>query len=195
MIDNRPKLTKTQKETYDAMVRFWSEHGYAPSTQELTSYLQKKSEIGVHALVKHLEEKGYIKSEQKSKRTMIIEGTLPQTRDYVICLPVLENKSDREFLSTDSIVGYYPVPRIYQRINNGYVLLENSYVNHTDINGILICQEQSRFIQDSSMYWVIKYLKQLHLIRTKRAEVIINGEEISIRPFVVAKVCGIIERI
>jgi repressor LexA len=65
-------MTKTEKETYDAIKDFIQTHGYSPTIRELCQITGKKSTSTISARLLNLQMKGYITTEEGKSRTIKI---------------------------------------------------------------------------------------------------------------------------
>lgn len=65
-------MTKTEKETYDAIKNFIQTHGYSPTIRELCQITGKKSTSTISARLLNLQMKGYITTEEGKSRTIKI---------------------------------------------------------------------------------------------------------------------------
>jgi len=63
-------LTRRQKDVYDFLVQFVTEHGYSPSFQEISKGLGLSSLATVHKHITNLEEKGLLKRDYNRSRSI-----------------------------------------------------------------------------------------------------------------------------
>ncbi|PIY95955.1 MAG: hypothetical protein COY66_05465 [Candidatus Kerfeldbacteria bacterium CG_4_10_14_0_8_um_filter_42_10] len=77
-------LTKKQKEILDYITEFISVNGYSPSYREIAEYFGLSSPATIYEHIKGLEDKGFIKAEEKKARSIKISKRERRER------PVLE---------------------------------------------------------------------------------------------------------
>lgn len=53
-------MTPRQKQCLDYIQRYWDEHGYAPSYNDIREALSAKSKSSVAALIEQLVQRGYV---------------------------------------------------------------------------------------------------------------------------------------
>lgn len=63
-------LTRRQREVYDFIRSFVSDHGYSPSLEEIGSHFQLSSVATVHKHVQHLVDKGYLRKAWNRSRSV-----------------------------------------------------------------------------------------------------------------------------
>lgn len=66
------ELKPTEKQIYDFIVKFISEHGYSPSYREICKGVFLCSTQTIHANMRSLAQKGYLKYEPSKSRTIVI---------------------------------------------------------------------------------------------------------------------------
>lgn len=67
-------LTKSQEMVLNAIRTFTAERGYSPSVRDLCEMCGLKSTSSVHARLKSLESKGYLKRYEKQTRSLVVVG-------------------------------------------------------------------------------------------------------------------------
>lgn len=65
-------LTKKQKEILDYLIEFISINGYSPSYREMAEYFGLSSPATIYEHIRGLEDKGFIKAEEKKARSIKI---------------------------------------------------------------------------------------------------------------------------
>jgi len=63
-------LTKKQKEILDYITEFITMNGYSPSYREIAEYFRLSSPATIYEHIKGLEDKGYIKAQEKKARSI-----------------------------------------------------------------------------------------------------------------------------
>lgn len=67
-------LTKSQEMVLNAIRTFTAERGYSPSVRDLCEMCGLKSTSSVHAHLKSLERKGYLKKHENQPRALVLVG-------------------------------------------------------------------------------------------------------------------------
>ena len=67
-------LTKSQEMVLNAIRTFTAERGYSPSVRDLCEMCGLKSTSSVHAHLKSLEKKGYLKKHENQPRALVLVG-------------------------------------------------------------------------------------------------------------------------
>ena len=80
-------LTKRQRQILDYLTSYASEHGYAPSFEEIAEHFNYNSLATVHEHLSNLERKGYIKRSYNESRA--IEILASDVMPHAIELPLL----------------------------------------------------------------------------------------------------------
>lgn len=81
-------LTKRQKQVLDYVTEYISDHGYAPSFEEIAQHFGYTSLATVHEHLSNLERKGYIRKAYNESRSIELVGT-PRPDGSGIELPLL----------------------------------------------------------------------------------------------------------
>ncbi len=81
-------LTKRQKQVLDYLTEYISDHGYAPSFEEIAQHFGYTSLATVHEHLSNLERKGYIRKAYNESRSIELVGT-PKPDGSGIELPLL----------------------------------------------------------------------------------------------------------
>lgn len=68
----RKKLTDRQQLVYDGIVKYQTEHGFAPSIRELCKICGLASTSSVYSHLKSLEDLGYIRRKEDAPRAIAI---------------------------------------------------------------------------------------------------------------------------
>ena len=103
-------LTRKQKEIYEFILAFTSEHGYPPSVREIAQAVNLKSPATVHFHLKGLREAGYIsQAEGKTRAITIVGGEAAGRKDQVPLVgyvaagaPILAQEHIEEYLTFDT---------------------------------------------------------------------------------------------
>lgn len=64
-------ITAKQKQVYDFIVSFTSDHGYPPAIREICAAVGLKSPSSVHAHIKSLQDLGYIQKDDRKTRALV----------------------------------------------------------------------------------------------------------------------------
>lgn len=97
-------LNPKERRVYNYILKFQSEHGYAPTVRELSSALGYRSTSSVHMYLKRLEMFGFITGEDgKSRSFKIVDERLP--RFFFVPL-VSKNSVENEKLVIEKNEGY-----------------------------------------------------------------------------------------
>lgn len=67
-------LTKSQEMVLNAIRTFTAERGYSPSVRDLCEMCGLRSTSSVHAHLKSLEKKGYLKKHENQPRALVLVG-------------------------------------------------------------------------------------------------------------------------
>jgi SOS-response transcriptional repressor LexA len=78
----KKRLTKKQEEVYNTFIDLTQKKGYFPTSREIGEALDK-DEAGIHRFMNTLEEKGWIKREDRKTRTARPVGFKEQTQDIL----------------------------------------------------------------------------------------------------------------
>ena len=75
-------MTPRQKQTLYFIRDHWEEHGHAPSYEEIRKGINAKSKSSVAAIIRKLEERGYIERIPNAARSIrLLHAPLPDTAD------------------------------------------------------------------------------------------------------------------
>ena len=78
-MENEKRLTEADQIAYHAIEQFVKENGYPPSVRDLCRITGKSSTATIQYRLKSLEQKGYIKTTSKGKRTIRITKRIEDT--------------------------------------------------------------------------------------------------------------------
>ena len=79
-------LTKKQKELYDFLTQYISEHSISPSFEEMKNAVNLKSKSGIHRLITSLEQRGYIKRLKHKARAMEITKEVISNDEFFLMI-------------------------------------------------------------------------------------------------------------
>ena len=65
-------MTKRQKQVLDFILKFWEEHGYSPSYEDIGKGLSIASKSNVHRLVYSLVNRGFLKNQPNKSRSLLV---------------------------------------------------------------------------------------------------------------------------
>jgi len=65
-------MTKRQKQVLDFVLKFWEEHGYSPSYEDIGSGLGIASKSNVHRLIYSLVNRGFLKNQPGKSRSLLV---------------------------------------------------------------------------------------------------------------------------
>ena len=85
------KLTKRQQDTLNFVKEYMVSHGYPPTVREIGKALDVSSPATIHAHLKNLEDKGFIKKEDSKNRAieLLVENEYQQKDENIIEVPLL----------------------------------------------------------------------------------------------------------
>ncbi|MEJ2519942.1 MAG: hypothetical protein P8Y91_06315 [Desulfuromonadales bacterium] len=81
-----PRLTARQQQVYDFLAAAIATNGYPPTLQEIARHLQVSGNLGVLRHLQALEEKGLIRRQPGSSRSIVLTD---QQRSDAVTLPLL----------------------------------------------------------------------------------------------------------
>ena len=109
-MENTFTLSARQQAVYDFIVRFYEERAYPPTVREIGEAVGLKSTSNVHAHLKTLEKKGYIRMDASRQRTISIVRQSALPAQEFVKLPVLNAGAvGSNALSFHQISGYVPI--------------------------------------------------------------------------------------
>jgi repressor LexA len=114
-------LTKRQREILDYLTSYGSEHGYAPSFEEIAEQFNYNSLATVHEHLSNLERKGYIKRSYNESRAIEIltSDAMPQAVELPLLGAVAAGAPIEELTAGETVA----VPQDFvRRAGNHYVL-------------------------------------------------------------------------
>ena len=65
-------MTRRQKQVYDFIREYWSEHGQSPTYAEITKFMGNKSKSSAHLTVARLDEQGWLRIVHGKKRSIMV---------------------------------------------------------------------------------------------------------------------------
>ena len=85
------KLTNRQKDVLDYVKSYIVSHGYPPTVREIGAALDTSSPATIHAHLKNLEKKGFIRKDFSKNRAieLLVDNEYAQTDDKVVEVPLL----------------------------------------------------------------------------------------------------------
>ena len=85
------KLTKRQQDTLNFVKEYMVSHGYPPTVREIGKALDVSSPATIHAHLKNLEDKGFIKKEDSKNQAieLLVENEYQQKDENIIEVPLL----------------------------------------------------------------------------------------------------------
>jgi repressor LexA len=107
-------LTKRQREIFDFIKNYLSDHGYPPTVREIGKALGLTSPSTVHAHLSKLEELGIVKRDPTKPRAIevlvdkakrAITGGIPLVGRVAAGAPILAEENIEEYLQIPSVIG------------------------------------------------------------------------------------------
>ena len=135
-------LTKRQKELFDYLDGYISEHGYAPTLEEIRGRFKLSSLATVHKHLTNLEQKGAIRRTWNHSRA--IELVSQNQRSGAVNLPLLGRVAAGQPIEALETTDHIAVPEEFIRRQNTFVLkvVGSSMVNDGILDGDFIVVEQ-----------------------------------------------------
>ena len=135
-------LTKRQKEFFDYLDGYISEHGYAPTLEEIRGRFKLSSLATVHKHLTNLEQKGAIRRTWNHSRA--IELVSQNQRSGAVNLPLLGRVAAGQPIEALETTDHIAVPEEFVRRQNTFVLkvVGSSMVNDGILDGDFIVVEQ-----------------------------------------------------
>ncbi len=65
-------MTKRQKQVFDFILKFWEEHGYSPSYEDIAKGVGIASKSNIHRLVYSLVNRGFLKNQPNKSRSLLV---------------------------------------------------------------------------------------------------------------------------
>lgn len=119
MITEENKLTKKQSELLDYIIKEMQQHGYPPTIRELCDKLSVSSSGTIHARLKALERKGYIRRDPTKPRAIELLKTENKTKLNVVRMEQDHNKR-RMIILTDGHREYTVLAETMRSCLNAY---------------------------------------------------------------------------
>lgn len=138
-------LTKRQQSVLNFIREQLQTRGYPPSVREIGQALGLTSSSTVHAHLKRLQDKGYIRRDPNKPRTIEVIGASPASNTTLV--PLLGTvRAGQPLLAAENIEGYYPLPEHFLRNGEVFMLrVKGTSMIAADIRegDILIVRRQS----------------------------------------------------
>lgn len=110
MKNDKEELTKRQKDMYAFIVRFCEERDYPPTVREIGAAVGLKSTSNVHAYLKVLEKKGYIRRDAAHQRTISIIRRTSSLQGESYKIPIVGAvAAGNPIFAFDDVQGYLPL--------------------------------------------------------------------------------------
>lgn len=107
MKNSKEELNARQKEMYSFIVRFCEEHDYPPTVREICSATGIKSTSNVHAYLKVLENKGYIRRASAHQRTISVIKQISASSEENYKVPIVgAAAAGNPIFAFDDVNGY-----------------------------------------------------------------------------------------
>ena len=104
------ELNPRQKEMLAFIAQFCEEHGYPPTVREIGAAVGLKSTSNVHAYLKALEKKGYIRRDAAHQRTISVIRPANACAEESYRIPVVaSNAAGNRVFSFNDVQGYVPL--------------------------------------------------------------------------------------
>jgi len=109
------ELTKKQSEILQYLKDQILQKGYPPAVREICEAVNLSSTSSVHAQLKTLEDKGYIRRDPTKPRAIeIVDDEFNLSRREISNIPILGRVAAGEPLYAEqNISGYFPIPAEY----------------------------------------------------------------------------------
>ena len=168
-------LTKKQKELFDYLCDYVSQHSISPSFEEMKEAVNLKSKSGIHRLITSLEQRGFIKRLKHKARAMEITKTFSN----IIDKNSLNHQNNFEIPLLGSIAAGNPIeaiesPNEFINVPSSFISPNNQYFG-LKVNGLSMID---RGIFDGDIA-IIK--KSNTVLDGKIAAVLTNENEITLK--------------
>ena len=168
-------LTKKQKELFDYLCDYVSQHSISPSFEEMKEAVNLKSKSGIHRLITSLEQRGFIKRLKHKARAMEIT----KTYSNIINKNDLNQQNNYEIPLLGSIAAGNPIeaiesPNEFINVPSNFISPNNQYFG-LKVNGLSMID---RGIFDGDIA-IIK--KSNTVLDGKIAAVLTNENEITLK--------------
>jgi len=168
-------LTKKQKELFDYLCDYVSQHSISPSFEEMKEAVNLKSKSGIHRLITSLEQRGFIKRLKHKARAMEIT----KTYSNIINKNDLNQQNNYEIPLLGSIAAGNPIeaiesPNEFINVPSSFISPNNQYFG-LKVNGLSMID---RGIFDGDIA-IIK--KSNTVLDGKIAAVLTNENEITLK--------------
>ncbi|MEJ2470655.1 MAG: transcriptional repressor LexA [Desulfuromonadales bacterium] len=115
-----PRLTARQQQVYDFLAAAIATNGYPPTLQEIARHLQVSGNLGVLRHLQALEEKGLIRRQPGSSRSIVLTD---QQRSDAVTLPLLGTvPAGRPELAHEAIEAHLAVDPCLVRSRDSFLL-------------------------------------------------------------------------
>ncbi len=136
------ELTKKQSEILQYLKDQILQKGYPPAVREICEAVNLSSTSSVHAQLKTLEDKGYIRRDPTKPRAIeIVDDEFNLSRREISNIPILGRVAAGEPLYAEqNISGYFPIPTEYLGFGESFMLKVSgdSMINVGIYNGDII---------------------------------------------------------
>ena len=192
-------LTKRQKEILRFIISEVRAHGYPPSVREIGHAVGLSSSSTVHAHLRNLENKGYLKRGEALPRAIGVlkdqGGTVRQTRRDIVDIPLVGRIAAGEpLLAEENIEEYVPLPAEFTSGDDSFmlsvsgdsmieagimdgdfvVIQPQSTVDNGEIAAVMIDDSATvkRFYKDKNQFRLVPENRTMSPILTKEAAVL-----------------------
>ena len=132
-------LSPRQQAVYDYIVQFCEARSYPPTVREIGSAVGLKSTSNVHAHLKTLEKKGYIRMDSSRQRTIsIVHSPMIPAAD-IINVPIV-----------DAIAAGNPI-LAFEGIK-GYIALSVSYLRGADVRDVFALEVEGESMLEAGIF-------------------------------------------
>ncbi len=168
-------LTKKQKELFDYLCDYVSQHSISPSFEEMKEAVNLKSKSGIHRLITSLEQRGFIKRLKHKARAMEITKTFSN----IVNKNDLNQQNNYEIPLLGNIAAGNPIeaienPNEFINVPSSFISPNNQYFG-LKVNGLSMID---RGIFDGDIA-IIK--KSNTVLNGKIAAVLTNENEITLK--------------
>ncbi|MBI3120269.1 MAG: transcriptional repressor LexA [Candidatus Kerfeldbacteria bacterium] len=175
-------LTKKQKQILDYIAEFIANHGYAPSYQEIASYMGLKSRATIFQHIRTLEDKGHLRAHDHRARMIEVVDSSAQFAHTMqaIELPLVGLIAAGEPIEAIEEKETISVPARIVRNENAYVLKVKgtSMIDEGIFDGDYVIVERNFYpkngdvvvaLLDNAYATLKKYYREQHQIRLQPA--------------------------
>lgn len=146
-------LTEIERAVFEFIEEKITYDGFAPSVRDICAALGIRSTSTVHAIMRRLEEKGYIQKEQGKSRAVKIERK--GEPDKMLRVPLLGKvAAGVPITAIQSYEGYVDYPSSMSRGQSNLFALRvegESMINAGILNGDIVIVENRRFANDGEI--------------------------------------------